>query len=57
MAVTKTLKQQLTLAAGALLGHQAADAAESTDASLYNSWTVDVGYLYYSEPDKITVGK
>ena len=55
MAVTKTLKQQLTLAAGALLGHQAADAAESTDASLYNSWTVDVGYLYYSEPDKITV--
>jgi hypothetical protein len=55
VAVTKTLKQQLTLAAGALLGHQAVEAAEKDAASLYNSWTVDVGYLYYNEPDQITV--
>lgn len=55
MAVTKTLKQQLTLAAGALLGHQAVEAADKDAASLYNSWTVDVGYLYYNEPDQITV--
>lgn len=55
MAVTKNLKQQLTLAAGALLGHEAALGAEKDNTSLYNSWTVDVGYLYYTEPDKITV--
>jgi hypothetical protein len=55
VAVTKNLKQQLTLAAGALLGHEAALGAEKDNTSLYNSWTVDVGYLYYTEPDKITV--
>ena len=55
MAVTKKLKQQLTLAAGALLGQEAVEAAEKDTASLYNSWNVDVGYLYYNEPDRITV--
>jgi len=55
VAATKNLKQQLTLAAGALLGHEAALSAEKDNTSLYNSWTVDVGYLYYTEPDKITV--
>ncbi len=56
MAVTKKLTQQLALAAGALLGHNATQAASNPDESgLYNSWNVDVGYLRYSEPDKITV--
>jgi hypothetical protein len=55
VAVTKKLKQKLTLAAGALLGHEAVEAIEKDDASLYNSWNVDVGYLYYNEPDRITV--
>ncbi|MFY0640087.1 MAG: DUF3570 domain-containing protein [Bermanella sp.] len=55
MAVTKKLKQQLTLAASALLGHEAVEAVEKDSASLYNSWNVDVGYLRYKEPDRITV--
>lgn len=57
MAVTnKKLTQKLALAAGALLGHSATQAASTPDDSgLYNSWNVDVGYLRYSEPDKITV--
>lgn len=55
MAVTKKIKQQLTLAASALLGHEAVEAVEKDGASLYNSWNVDVGYLHYKEPDRITV--
>ena len=55
MAVTKKLKQQLTLAASALLGHEAVAATEKDDVTLYSSWNVDVGYLYYNEPDRITV--
>ena len=55
MAVTNKLKKQLTLAASALLGHEAVDAVEKDDTNLYNSWNVDVGYLHYKEPDRITV--
>lgn len=55
MAVTNHVKQKLALAAGALLGEQATAAEQIESVELYNSWNVDVGYLYYSEADYITV--
>ena len=56
MAVTKKIKQNLALAASALLGEQALSAEQQAEeVELYNDWNVDVGYLYYKEADYITV--
>lgn len=55
MAVTNKIKQKLALAAGALLGEQATAAETTENIELYNSWNVDVGYLFYQESDYITV--
>lgn len=52
MAVTKkNIKQQLGAATAILLGHDAI----AEESELYNNWDVDLGYLRYEEPDKITV--
>lgn len=52
MAVTKrNIRKQLTTATALLLGEQAV----AEDSTLYNEWNVDLGYLRYEEPDKITV--
>lgn len=47
-----SISQQLGVAASSLLafGHQ----ANGTE-TLYSSWDVDIGYLYYEEPEYITV--
>jgi hypothetical protein len=50
----KNIRQQLALATGALLTHEA-HASESDEIKLYSPWEVDVGYLRYTEPDYITV--
>ncbi|WP_396587868.1 DUF3570 domain-containing protein [Bermanella sp. R86510] len=52
MAVTKkNIRQQLGTATALLLGQEAI----AEDATLYNNWNVDLGYLRYEEPDKIAV--
>jgi len=53
VAATKNIKQALSIACGSLIASEAT--AEETAANLYSPWEVDVGYMYYSEPDYISV--
>ncbi len=53
MAVTN-IKRKLALASATLLAHEAQAEQEET-TQLYNKWDIDAGYLYYNEPDYITV--
>jgi hypothetical protein len=46
---------QLSLAAGSLLALPHAQAEGEGEAPLYSNWDLDVGYLYYEEPDYVTV--
>ncbi len=48
------IKQKLALASATLLA-SGAHAEQEDAAKFYNKWNIDVGYLYYSEPDYITV--
>jgi hypothetical protein len=47
------ISAQLSLAAGSLLAIPQVQA--TGDETLYNSWDIDVGYLYYEEPEYVTV--
>ncbi len=47
------ISKQLGVAASSLLGTCATQAAEPDN--LYNNWDIDVGYLYYEEPEYIAV--
>ncbi len=47
------ISKQLGVAASSLLAASQAQAADSE--TLYSSWNVDVGYLYYEEPEYIAV--
>lgn len=47
------ISKQLGVAASSLLGTCATQAADSDN--LYGNWDIDVGYLYYEEPEYITV--
>ena len=49
----KNISSQLSLATGALLTLPNTQA--ETEAPLYSNWDIDVGYLYYEEPDYVTV--
>ena len=53
----KNISQQLAMASAALLGvnSQAVLAKETQTSQLYNNWDVDIGYLRYTEPGRITV--
>ncbi len=51
----KNIKQSLALAASALLASTAQAAEQSDSGQIDNKWNVDVGYLYYTEPNYITV--
>lgn len=51
----KKISKQLAIATSSLLAAQQGQAASSDGNNLYNNWDVDVGYLYYEEPEYITV--
>lgn len=51
----KKISSQLAIATSSLLAADHTLSADDEDSQLYGNWNVDVGYLYYEEPEYIKV--